>query len=383
MRTKKIFWTLLVIVLIALFAGRGWWLYNHRETDDSVVRVGVLSFLSGQYAEMGQDMTNGIILAKDELNASNPGFKIELIIEDGKAKAKDSVNAFNKLLFQDIQASIVTGDNQVPAVAPLIKEHKIPTVLTIIGNNEFLKYNQPETVMYKNYPQVSEHAQIFAKWILKNEPIKSVALLSVKTPYGDDSVHGFREGIQKEVNVTIHETFSGSALDVKTPVVKVLATQPDAIFLTGYGSGYVAAINEIRQQGFKGKIFTDGSVKNPENKNRIKSFQDLIFFSHLSLEQNLSPMVKNFVSKYQEKFHKEPSDYATCGYSSMMLLAEAIKQAHDKNPVAINEALRTIRSFETLYGNLTLHTDGLSSLPVMIGKMNPDGSFQLMEIVKE
>ena len=101
MRTKKIFWTLLVIVLIALFAGRGWWLYNHRETDDSVVRVGVLSFLSGQYAEMGQDMTNGIILAKDELNASNPGFKIELIIEDGKAKAKDSVNAFNKLLFQD------------------------------------------------------------------------------------------------------------------------------------------------------------------------------------------------------------------------------------------------------------------------------------------
>ena len=84
---KKVIITLCVVAVVAIFGGRAWWLYQHRETDTNAVKVGLISVTSGLYAKMGHDFNNGVILAIEELNVTSDK-KMKHLIEDGKPNIK-------------------------------------------------------------------------------------------------------------------------------------------------------------------------------------------------------------------------------------------------------------------------------------------------------
>ncbi len=57
---KKLIWGLVIVAVVAVFGGRAWWLYQHRETDTNVVKIGVLTDLSGFSSGTGHDTLVGI-----------------------------------------------------------------------------------------------------------------------------------------------------------------------------------------------------------------------------------------------------------------------------------------------------------------------------------
>ena len=378
---KKTIITLCIVAVVAVFGGRAWYLYQHRETNDNVVKVGVLSFLTGQYARMGQDMTNGIILAKEEINASQDynGAKIQLVVEDGKAVPKEAVNAFNKILFHKVQALIATGDNQVPPVAPLIVQNKLPTVVTNCYNNEPIKLNKPEKYMYKNTNPLGKFSEWLGEYAAETLHFKTAVIIPVKTFYGQEGAENFKKGFEnKGGKITDVEYYTASQMDVKALVLKAMSENPDAIFVTGYGPGYVAAISTLRELEYPGVIMADSGATNPDYASMVKFFDGIIFFKQTPLRDNKSDMAQHFIKAYQERFHQPPSDYSAFGYSSMMLLAEAIKNS-DASSAGINGALSKISNFDTVLGRLKLYPDGSCSLPYMIGKMHADGTYDVLE----
>ena len=379
---KKIIITLCVVAVVALFGGRAYYLYRHRDTDDNTIKIGVLSFLTGQYARMGQDMTNGIILAKEEINASKNynNAKIQLVIEDGKAVPKDAVNAFNKILFHKVQALIATGDNQVPPVAPLIVQNKLPTVVTSCLNNEPIKLNKPEKYMYKNTNPLGKFAEWLGEYATETLHFKTAAIIPVKTFYGQEGAENFKNGFEsKGGTITNIEYYTASQMDVKALVLKAMAQNPDAIFVTGYGPGYVAAISTLRELKYPGVIMSDSGVTNPDYAKMVKFFEGIVFFKQPPLKDNKSEKAQHFIKAYQERFNQPPSDYSAFGYSSMMLLAEAIKNS-DASSAGINKALNNISNFDTVLGRLKLYPDGSCSLPFMIGRMHADGTYDVLKM---
>ena len=245
---KKLIWTLVILVVVGVFGGRAWWLYQHRETDTNVVKIGVLSFLTGQYAKMGQDMTNGIILAKEEIDALNEKFKIQLIIEDGRGTPKDAVNAFNKIMFSQPQALIATGDNQVPPIAPLIIQHKLPTVLTMCHNNEPIKLNQQAKYLYKNSYPLAKFSEWFGEYAANKLNLKNISILSVKTLFGQESSENFKKGFETNGgHINTIQQYMTNDLDIKPQVLKAISGNPDAVFITGYGQEYVSCLNYLKE----------------------------------------------------------------------------------------------------------------------------------------
>ena len=238
---RKLIWTLVILVVVVVFGGRAWYLYQHRDTDANVVRVGLVSVTSGLYAKMGQDFDNGVILAIEELNPTSDK-KMKLLIEDGKAVAKDAINAFNKLLFSGIDASLIIGDIQMPPLAPLVAEHKIPTVMTIMGNTAYLKHNQ-ERLMYQIWPSNYGNSYAVGEYAKNDLKLNNVAVIKMGSIYGQDGAKGFIDALgQKPV---IEEEFKPDATDLRPLVLKVLDTKPNAIFITGHGKAYNSIINHI------------------------------------------------------------------------------------------------------------------------------------------
>ena len=139
---KKLIWTLVILVVVAVFGGRAWYLHKQAEQNKDAIKIGVLGVLSGPYAFIGSEFNNGVTLAIEELKEKNPDLSLVLTIEDGKGKTKEAISSYNKLLFDKIDVAMVMGDNQVPVVAPLVVENTIPTIGTIVGTQNFLEQNK-------------------------------------------------------------------------------------------------------------------------------------------------------------------------------------------------------------------------------------------------
>ena len=65
---KRLIGILAIVALVALFAGRAWWLYQHRETGDNVLEIGAVLPLTGPISTMGVEIKNALILAEKKIN---------------------------------------------------------------------------------------------------------------------------------------------------------------------------------------------------------------------------------------------------------------------------------------------------------------------------
>lgn len=75
----------------------------------SAKRIGALLPLTGDAANYGHSLRNGIDLAKDEINANIPPgqARLEIMYEDSKADPKTGLAAFNKLADVDRVPAVI------------------------------------------------------------------------------------------------------------------------------------------------------------------------------------------------------------------------------------------------------------------------------------
>jgi len=372
---KKLIWTLVILVVVGVFGGRAWWLYQHRDNNQKdTLNIGIVTF-RGAFAKMGQDVDNGIILANEQFSKSHPDIKIKLHFEDGKGVAKDAVSAFNKLMMHDIDALIVTGDNMVPVVAPLIAQHKLPAILTIVGSDDFVKHNSPR-YMHKNNFSIGKSAGQFADWVVKNNNIKTISVLAQHTVYALEGVKAFSDAAKENgVSVLKEEKFRETDTDVRPVVEKVLADNPDAIFVCGYGKAYINILNRLKESHYKGLILVDKGMLNPETLDGLKEKSGFVFFDVLAPQDK----IKAFNEVFEKRFKEVPSSYAQDGYASMAMLLEGISKS-DKTPEGINNELKKITTIDTVRGRMDIDSNGVSSLPIFIGKLKADGTYDVLYV---
>ena len=367
---KKLIWTLVILVVVGVFGGRAWYLHKQAEQNKDAVKVGLLSVNSGQYAQMGHDFNNGSILAIEELNAQSDK-KMELIIEDGKAVAKEAINGFNKLLFHNVDAAIVIGDIQMPPVAPLVAEHKIPTVMTIMGNTAYLKHNQGR-YMYQIWPANYGFCHTIGEYAKNELKLDKVAVIKMGSIYGQDGAKGFLDALGKPA-VIVEEFKPDATTDLRPMVLKVLATNPDAIFVTGHGKAYSTVINHIKEYRFNGTLLTDSAINEIQHIENIKDIGGIIF-AEIDDYDNL-PAYIEFSKRYEKRFNKKPTLESVFGYDSVRLVYEGIK----RNPKDIRAGLESIEEFDTMSGKMKLMEDGGSIFHLSIRQMQSDGTAKVIK----
>ncbi|HNY94854.1 MAG TPA: ABC transporter substrate-binding protein, partial [Flexilinea sp.] len=137
---KRILYVLLVFVMIL---GVGIATVSAEKEIPDVIKIGMISTISGEQALDGQNMTDAIRLVQKELEASGgldvdgKKVKIEFVIEDCEAKPEIAVNAAQKLIEQDHVLAIIGPNNSGDTIASaeISQAAKIPQI-TNTGTNE-------------------------------------------------------------------------------------------------------------------------------------------------------------------------------------------------------------------------------------------------------
>ncbi|MBP5534617.1 MAG: ABC transporter substrate-binding protein [Alphaproteobacteria bacterium] len=373
---KKIIIGLCVVVLIAVFGGRAWWLYQHKETGDDIVKIGAVLPMSGIVSDSNKKIVATLNVAKDIIEAENllENQCISYQLEDGKYTVKDSLSAFNKLITDKPNAIIVLGDVPVYGLKTRIKENKIPTIALITGTADITKNNP---YLFRAFHANNVLAEKNSKFLL-DKGADTVAILRIKNNYGDDMANTFIEKFEQGGGkVLINESYAMDSLDVRPQIAKILNTNPKAVFITGSGTGYIAAFNQLKENAYEGIVLTESAIMDTEVYSHITNNAEGCYFATAEYGFEQLP---TFKGRYQKAIQEEPDIFTAFTLMTMQVLTEAIRRGGTE-PEGIRRALLSLKDFDTVMGKVTFNADGelyLDSLSIK--QMQADGT---AKIVKE
>jgi branched-chain amino acid transport system substrate-binding protein len=345
------------------------------------VRVAVPAALTGPYAFVGVPITNGIVLALEEAQASGAfgNVKVTWTVDDDASDKAQAITLVNRYATRDnvqlvlgptssieaAAAAPVANDLQIPLLSPALSE-----VVTKAGKWSFKVTSAPTQVMGS-----------LAKYAADKAKIKSIALVFVRDNEGYISQKNTMKAALESLGTKVlaEESVVGSDTDFSAVATKLIALKPEALFIAAPPEIAANVILQARQNGLPAttKLLGVSTMASPQFSKIGGSAVDGTVFVADYFVGNPSEANKKFVQAYTHKHHGAPDNWAAVGYTLGQMGVLAIKNAGPKPDRAkIREALERTKDMPVILGTGVLNLDqnrnpyyGAAVLSVKQGQM--------------
>ena len=340
-----------------------------------LISVGLVVSKTGRLSEIGQGFINGFEMAREEVNASLNDVSLRFIVEDDQSTIEGATAAYNKLIHEDGVPAIlgVYTSTMVRAVFPIAQENEVVAIsptsaargLSAIGDFVFrvsltvdglipgsVKLTREE-LGYERVATMFQSMDVFSQ--SSDEVLKSA----------------FSEN---GVEVLTTETFETGDMDLSEQFSRIVALNPDAIFVSALPAGRAQALIDGGQHGIPILIpllTLDGVERAGE------AAEGAISFTSWSSTGNV-PANRAFIENYMARYGAEPGRYAAVAYATVHIFAKAIADAQSSDSRAIRDALAQIENLDTVLGAFSFDANGdaVYDPAVLIVK---DGKFEVFE----
>jgi branched-chain amino acid transport system substrate-binding protein len=383
----KRFTILLLPALLAVLAGGLCGCKPSAETsaaDDQVIKVGEFASLSGEQAAFGRSSHNGTLMAVEEINAQGGvlGKKLKLIYEDDLSKKGEPATIAEKLISDDkivallgevasslsLEAAPICQQNRVPMISPSSTNPKV----TEVGDYIF-------RVCFTDEFQ----GKLIANFALNTLKAKRVAVMKdVSQAYSVGLRDYFAKAYEAGGGTIVTEkNYSSNDKDFNAQLTAIKGDHPEAIFVPGYYTAAGLIVSQARQLGVTVPIFGGDGWEAPELIQLGGDAMEGTYFSTHYSAENQSPVVQDFVKKYQARFNGEtPDAMAALGYDSAMVLADAMKRAGTTEEPQLRDAIAATKDFEGVTGKTTLDAERNATKPAVIITVK-DGKFKYVATI--
>src|SRR6266498_1210872 len=288
-------------------------------------KVGFINTMTGAEAPIGENLTNGVDLALEDL--AKKGVKVTLVKQDDTGKPDKAMGAMEQLATGDEVAAIVgpyTSAN-ANAVAKLAEQYKI----TRQGYKYVFRLNAP----------AHQYAQSLLDAALSLGKPKSIAFVYESTDFGNSvSAAGKEYAKAKGLQIVGDEAYQKGAADYRSTLTKMKAANPDLVFMVSYVADAILLMRQSREVGLRPQAFLGGGAG--FDTAQFESEKDIStnVFSVTQWTPESSSGATEFATRYRAKFGKKPTYHAACAYASMMIVGEVATKAGG-NREKIREAL--------------------------------------------
>ena len=345
------------------------------------VKIGAVLPLSGVVASDGEAALRGLQIAEADLNASGDlPFKVKIEARDGKFEPRESLNAFNLLLSQNVAGMLLIGDNTCQMTKTQVVKREIPTIASMVVTERSVKDND---WMFRCWPPIATSSRIMARHMRTAGAVSRAAVFRIDAVYGMESEAGFRAAFEKAGGkVVVAESFPFLASDLRPQVAKLLEANPDGMFVTGFGQGLITAINQLREGGWKGTIYTDTAVVDPRVKKNLASLADIVFVGNAFDEERAKGgAAADFAAKYRKLTGSDSDEVppqAPFAYTAVQLLVHGLAAARGSKP-AVTKAIAEVKDFKSVLGSVSYGGDREIVLPLFVKTFGPDGRNVLVD----
>jgi len=326
------------------------------------VKVGVASPLTGGNAAYGKDIENGVRLAVDEANATNPtigGQKVKFVIDsqDDQADPRIGVQAAQKLV--DDKVAFVVGHfnsgTTIPA-SPIYAKAGIP-MITPSATNPVITQAGLNTIyrIIATDAQNAGNAGVYAVTVTK---AKRIAVMDDRTAFGQGEADEFIKAAKAHgAEIVDREFTNDKAVDFSAQLTAIKGHQPDLIFFGGLDAQAAQVVKRMHQLGIKAQFVGGGGVKDADFIKIAGSDAEGAQAWEYGQPLDILPKGKGFEAKFKQKFGKDVLAYAQFAYDAAWLGIHAMEKANSTDPAKFNATLKA-SDYDGITGHISFNKDG-------------------------
>jgi ABC-type branched-subunit amino acid transport system substrate-binding protein len=305
------------------------------------VKIGFAGSLTGTYATLTKPMINGVKLAIDEYNATNPHVKAELITADTQASPVQAPAAAQQLVGRGAVAVIgpsFTAESQ--AAGPVFEQAGIPNISTLATGRDLS--TKGWKFWHRLVPSDKMVATASAEFIARGKPDR-VFVVDDSQLYTRDVASDVMKALKgKGIAATRGRLPSGT--DDSSIIDEIRGSGADVIFYPGATVPAANLIKQVREGGMKTRfVLSDGALTagfvpaagagNAEGT--------LFACSCFDASQGTTQPAVAFRQHYQQAFGSTPGYYSAEGYDAALAFIAALKEGRATSS-AINQRLATV-----------------------------------------
>jgi ABC-type branched-subunit amino acid transport system substrate-binding protein len=330
------------------------------------IEIGGIFCLTGGLAAMGELISQGAILAVEEINAAGGvlGRELVLLIEDDATIAAAGFDAFKKLVEVDgvqvIIGPMISGG--VMASGAYAQEMNVPLVSPSATSPLITLQPWTEWAL-RTCPSDAFQGAVLADIIIE-EGYTAVAIIVQDTPYGIGIELVVTE-LLEAANVRIVESirYDPRKVDFLAELGAIKAANPDVIVQVGYHTDSAIV---YRQAGELGLDTIPWLVAEGVYGLEAETYPAAAAFmakanlrgATLAPDPELPAFVA-FKAAYEARWGVPPGVYSDTAYDAVMLIARAIERAGVYDGAAIKAALYEVgRNFSGASGTITWDENG-------------------------
>ena len=286
------------------------------------VKIGFVNSITGPEAPIGENLTNGVALALEDLKAK--GIDVELITEDDAGNPKKSMAALEKMVTRDRVVGIVGpySSKCANAIARLAEKCKVPLLIPVASKDEITRQNLKWT--FRLSATTQDYAAILIDMATSLGKPKTMAILNENTEFGTSGAKAAKEyAAKKGIKIVAEDAYAPGYPDYRATLTKIKAKNPDLVFMVSYVADAILLMRQSREVGLAPRAFLGaGAGFATAAFARETAISNNVFSSTQWTENVTWPGAKTFSKRYSARFGKAPTYHAATAYESMMIMAE-------------------------------------------------------------
>jgi branched-chain amino acid transport system substrate-binding protein len=354
-----------------------------KDGNGEYITIGALLPLTGEDFDEGLRALNGLQLAKAEINENGGilGKKLNVLVLNDKGDEEHILRQYNVLKKKGVAA--IVGSSYSGVTKVLAKEAAkdgIPVISPTASNPEVTKghNNVFRAIFIDDY-----QAEVMAKFARRSLKAKTAVVLYNSTNSSfKQAAEIFAENFKDYGGQVVAIKPYISESEYKTLLKEYRAKPPGAVYCP---EDYVPAaklVNTVFELGMDetyvlGSDSWDGVLSYVTDPNARKR----VYYTSPFSFDDTDPKVERFVRDYFSTFAQMPLAGSACAYTSMYILAEAIKKAgntkHDNIVHAMKES-----GHNTIIGHVKFDKDNNPHTNVYVIQIR-DGIYSVYEKIPD
>ena len=334
-----------LLVVLFLFVACGKNEAPGENPEGAPIKIGVILPLSGDTAIYGNNVKNGIELAKKDLGSS-----IQLLYEDSHCEGKDAVSTATKLITIDHVDAIIGElcSGATLAAAPIAEEYH---TIMISPASTSPRLTDAGTYIFRTIPSDALQGK-FAAELLIAKNINTLAIIYTNDEYGVGLTNVLAESFTAlGGKIVAKESVERGDLDLRTSLQKIKSAEPEALFLSLNSiDTAIAVLEQIKENDLTVQLYSSEALKDSTILSQAGNVSEGMVISSVSSGHDA------FTNAYFDAYNSEPGLFSAQGYDAFKALDMAIKESR-QNGRPLEEVLPTL-SFEGASGTIAFDGNG-------------------------
>ena len=332
-----------------------------------VIKIGLVTALSGQSAKAGEAITRGLTIAIDEINAKGGvlgGRKFELVRRDDEANPAKGQIAARELLFKEKVAVLFGGlDSPVAlAIVPIVNQEKVPFMDPWAAGTPITRNGANPNFVFRVSAVDELVDRAMLQYAQKHYSSKTPGVIVVNNPWGESNQKGLVAALNAAgVKAAGVEKFDPKDVDVTPQLSRLKAGGADALMLVGNVGPSAQVVKSLDRMGWKVPIVSHwGPAGGRFTELAGPNAKDVVFVQTYSFFGKQSPVGERVLAMLMKKYPdiKGPGDATPAvgianAYDAMHLVALAIEKAGSTNGEAIRQGFYKIDTYDGLIKKYT------------------------------